>query len=156
MPLDPLSLASGLRQRWLSAESGFPASADESAQRFADVVAPWFGAGAANGIPCATALARKSQLAGSAASALSTGDARGAGQQLALAVAQFMAGQAFGPGVSAFPVATSALVVAVGEVFASHALDADKRATLIAAAMHLTALSTIVTFPPPMPPGPVL
>lgn len=156
MPLDPFSLAAQLRQRWLPAGDDFPSSVDESARRFADVVAPWFGAGAANGIACTTAQARKSGLASSAASALAAGDARGAGQQLALAVAQFMAGQAFGPGMSAMPVAAPALVIALGEVFASHELDADARATLIAAATYATALSTIVTFPPPMPPGPVL
>ncbi|MBE7451079.1 MAG: hypothetical protein HS111_19950 [Kofleriaceae bacterium] len=156
MPLDPVSLALGLRQRWLPAEGGFPSSVDDSAGRFADVVAPWFGAGAASGFPCATAMARKSQLAGAAAAALATGDARGAGQQLALALAQYMAGQTFGAGVSALPVATPALVLALGEVFAAHDLDDDRRATLIAAATHLTAVSTIVTFPTPIPPSPVL
>ena len=108
MPLDPISLALALRQRWLPAEAGTASSVDDSAQRFADVVASWFAAGAANGIPCATALARKSGLASSAASALAAGDARSAGQQLALAVAQFMATQQFGPGVSSFPIATPA------------------------------------------------
>lgn len=156
MPLDPISLAVGLRQRWLPGEAGFPASVDASAQRFADVVAPWFAAGAANGFPCATALARKAGLASSAASALTAGDARAAGQQLALAVAQFMAAQAFGAGVSSFPAATAALVTALGEVFAAHDLDADQRATLIASATYLTALSTIVVFPPPLTPSPVV
>lgn len=156
MPLDPLSLAIGLRQRWLPAGAGMASSVDDSAQRFADVVASWFAAGAANGIPCATALPRKSGLASSASSALAAGDARLAGQLLALGVAQYMAGQSFGPGVSAMPIATPALVIAIGEVFASHDLDDDKRATLIAAATYLTAVSTIVTFPTPLPPSPVL
>ena len=154
MPLDPLSLAAGLRQRWLEAE--FPSTTQASADRFADVVASWFAAGAAAGFPCTTAQARRSGLASSAASALADGDARGAGQQLALAVAQFMAGQVFGTGVSAPPVASAALVFALGEVFATHALDADARATAIAGATYATALSTIVTFPPPLVPSPVL
>jgi hypothetical protein len=157
MPLDPVSLAIGLRQRWLPAGGGFPSSVDDSAQRFAGEIATWFAAGAASGIPCATAMVRKSGLASSAASALSAGDPRMAGQLLALAVAQFMAGQSFGPGVSAMPIATPALVLALGEVFASHDLDDDKRATLIASAAYLTAVSTIVTFPPTtLPPSPVL
>lgn len=156
MPLDPVSLAVNLRQRWLPAGAGNASSVDESAQRFADVMAMWFSAGAANGIPCATAMARKSELASGASSALACGDARGAGQLLALAVAQFMAGQSFGPGVSAMPIATPALVVAIGEVFASHDFDDDKRAVTIATAAYLTALSTIVTFPPPLTPSPVL
>lgn len=156
MPLDPISLATSLRQRWLPAGGGFPSSVNDSAQRFADVVASWFAAGAANGIPCATALPRKAGLASGAASALASGDPRGAGQQLALAVAQYMAAQQFGPGVSSFPIATPALVVALGEVFASHDLDDDKRATLIATATYLAALSTLVVFPLPMPPSPVL
>lgn len=156
MPLDPISLATQLRTRWLPANDDFASSVQDSAQRFATVVASWFAAGAANAIPCVTAMARMSQLSSSAASALAAGDARTAGQQLALAVAQYMAAQSFGPGVSSFPAATAGLVVALGEVFASHDLDADARATLIATATYLTALSTIVVFPPPMPPGPVL
>ncbi|MFN0245403.1 MAG: hypothetical protein ACKV2T_00760 [Kofleriaceae bacterium] len=156
MPLDPVSLATQLRTRWLPSNGGFPSSVQDSAQRFATVVASWFAAGAANAIPCATAMARMSGLQSSAASALAAGDARTAGQQLALAVAQFMAAQSFGPGVSSMPIATPALVTAIGEVFASHDLDSDQRATLIATATYLTALSTIVVFPPPMPPGPVL
>jgi hypothetical protein len=156
VPLDPISLVVELRQRWLPAEAGFPASVDESAQRFADVVAPWFAAGAANGFPCSTAQARKSGLASSAASALAAGDARAAGQQLALAIAQFMAAQSFGAGVSSFPTATPGLVVAIGEVFASHELDDDQRATMIAVATYLAAVSTIVVFPPPLTPSPVV
>jgi hypothetical protein len=156
VPLDPIQLAVGLRQRWLPAGAGQASSVTESAQRFADVVAPWFGAGAANGAPCATALARKAELAANAASALAAGDARAAGQQLALAVAGFMAGQSFGPGVSAFPLATAALVSAIGEVFAAHDLEDEQRGVLIATATYLTALSTIVTFPPPLTPSPVV
>jgi len=156
MPLDPISLATRLRTQWLPTSGDFPSSVQDSADRFANVVASWFGAGAANGIPCATAMARVSGLSSSAASALAAGDARTAGQQLALAVAQYMAAHSFGPGLSVVPVATPALVLALGEVFASHDLDADRRATMIAAATYLTALSTMVVFPPPMPPGPVM
>lgn len=156
MPLDPISLATQLRTRWLPSSGDFPSSVQDSAQRFATVVASWFAASAANAIPCATAMARMSGLQSSAASALAAGDARTSGQQLALAVAQFMAAQSFGPGVSSFPVATPALATAIGEVFASHDLDDDQRATLIAAATYLAALSTVVVFPPPMPPGPVI
>jgi hypothetical protein len=156
VPLDPISLATGLRQRWLPAEAGCPPSVNDSAQRFADVVASWFAAGAANGFPCTTAQARKAGLASSAAAALAAGDPRGAGQQLALAVAQFMAAQAFGAGVSSSPLATQALVVAIGEVFAAHDLDDDRRATLIATATYIMAISTLVMFPPPLTPGPVV
>ena len=69
MPLDPISLAANLRTRWLPGQAGHPSSVNESAQRFADVVAMWFAAGAANGLPCATAVARKPGLASSTASA---------------------------------------------------------------------------------------
>jgi hypothetical protein len=156
MVLDPLSLAQSLRQGWLPAGSDFAPSVNASGQRFADAVAPWFAGGAAAGFPCATALARKAELASNAASALASGDARGAGQQLGLAIAQFMAGQAFGAGMSVFPVAAPALAAALGEVFASHDLDADQRASMIATATYLAAISTIVVFPPPLTPTPVL
>src|SRR5512140_206176 len=103
MPLSPSTLANSLEQQWLASEgSSLPDSATESGDRFAGAVSSWFAAAMASGIPCATAMARRSQLASAAAAALQVRDAMGAGQQLGLAVATYMAGQAFGPGVAGF------------------------------------------------------
>lgn len=156
MPLDPSQLRTGLRNQWLPGDQGpYAGSAMESGQRFADVVAPWFALAVAGGFPCATAMARKAQLTAGAGAALAANDAMAAGQQLAMAVAQYMAAQSFGAGMSAMPVAASAMVSAFGQVFSSHDLDADARATTMANAMYAAAVSTIVTFPPTLPPAPI-
>ncbi|MBL9058426.1 MAG: hypothetical protein JNK88_00175, partial [Mangrovicoccus sp.] len=109
----------------------------------------------AAGIPCATAAARKSQLEAQLIPALQAGQATAAGQQVALAFMAYVAGQSFGPGVAAPPVATSAAGSMLGAALADTGAAQSARADQIAAALHAQALSAIVTFPPPMPPAPV-
>src|SRR5262245_19201758 len=104
MPLDPSQLGAGLRDRWLPVSgSSFPASAFESVQRFAGAVSQWFAGATAAGFPCATALARSAPLAATAAQAFQAGSAPGAGMMLAQALAMYLTGQLFGPGLSTTP-----------------------------------------------------
>lgn len=146
------TLKTSLTQDWLGPH---PQNAQESGQRFADAVANWFSAAQAGAFPCATATARAGQLAASAASAFQVGVAPGAGQMLALAVAQYMAGQLFGSGVAAMPLATAAAAATLGVTFANLNLSTDDRAQAVASACTVLAVSTLVTFPPPLPPAPV-
>jgi hypothetical protein len=156
MPLSPSTLANALEQQWLASEgSSLPGSAIESGDRFAGAVSSWFAMAMAAGMPCATAAARRSQLAAAAAAALQVRDALGAGQQLALAVATYMAGQAFGPGVASFPAAASVMGTEFGAVFADLDLPVSARAQRMASACMIAAVSTVVIFPPPMSPAPV-
>lgn len=157
MPLAPTTLASSLENRWLSAEGrdDFPSSVTESADRFAGAVSEWFSAALAAGFPCATAMARRSQLSAAATAALQARNAQVAGQQLGLAVASYMAGQAFGAGVASFPAAASVMFSEFGAVFADLDLPPAARAQRMAAACMSAAVSTIVVFPSPMPPAPV-
>lgn len=146
------TLKSSLKQDWLGPH---PQSAEESGQRFADAVASWFSAAQAGAFPCSTATARAGQLASSAASALQKGTAAAAGMALALAVAQYMAGQLFGAGVAGMPLAMSAAAASIGATFGNLNLSNDERAQAIASACTVLAASTLVTFPPPLPPAPV-
>jgi hypothetical protein len=157
MPLAPPTLASSLENRWLSAEgkTDLPSSPADSADRFAGAVSEWFSAAAAAGFPCATATARRAQLAGAATAALQAQHPRIAGQQLGLAVASYMAGQAFGAGVSSFPAAASVMSSEFGAVFADLDLAPSARAQRLANACMSAAVSTMVVFPPPMTPAPV-
>jgi hypothetical protein len=77
------------------------------------------------------------------------------GMALALAVAQYMAGQLFGAGVAAMPIATPAAAASIGATFANLDLSNDDRVQAIASACTVLAASTLVTFPPPVPPAPV-
>jgi hypothetical protein len=62
------NLASGLERDWLVAQGGsYPANVLESGDRFATAVAQWFANAMAATFPCATAVARRPQLAATAA-----------------------------------------------------------------------------------------
>lgn len=156
MALLPKVLESSLERDWLASEGGsHPGSPAESAERFAGAVAGWFGAAQAAGVPCATASARRPQLAAQAAAAIAAQSAVGAADQLTLAVAAYMAGQAFGAGIAAFPLGVAVAKVMVASVF----LDVDQpvaaRAGTLAGAFTLLASTTLVVFPVPLPPAPV-
>lgn len=154
MPLVVATLKSQLELNWLVPEGGtYPDTVQVSADHFATAVASWFSAAQANGIPCTTAMARKSQLSGQAASALAAGDALAAGQALAGALSAYMAGQTFGAGVSAAPLGTAIAATALGGVFSNLDLSSSDRAQQIAQACQDLAVTTVVTFPSPMPPA---
>ena len=157
MVLVPASLSQSLQSQWLPRDDQgpFPDDVAASARALAGAIADWFGLAMAAGIPCATAAARKGQLEAQLIPALQAGQAVVAGQQVALAFMAYVAGQAFGPGVAAPPVATSAAGALIGATLADTGAAASARADRIAAALHAQALSAIVTFPPPMPPAPV-
>jgi hypothetical protein len=157
MPLNPVALAESLKSQWLEPPGGFPANVQESGDRFAACVAPWFATSMAAAFPCATAVVRQSQLAGQSAAALGAGLAPLAGAQLALALVAYMAGQSFGAGISNPPAAAAPAQAAFAAVFADMEADAAARAQRIALATWAMALSTIVVFPPVIsPPVPVL
>ena len=157
MPLVPSLLSQSLQSQWLprDADGPFPDDVAASARALAGAIADWFGLAMAAGIPCATAAARKGQLEAQLLPALQAGQAAAAGQGVALAFMGYVAGQAFGPGVAAPPAATSAAGAALGAAFSDRDAAPSARADQIAAALHAQALSSIVTFPPPMPPAPV-
>jgi len=146
-------LSSQLEHGWLGGP--YPSSVSESGQRFADAVSQWLALGQAAGFPCATALARRAELAATAAAALSLQSAAAAGAQLALAVASYIAGQSFGAGAAGFPAAAPAAVAEVSAVFADTASPVAARAQRIATACTLMAATTVVAGPPPFP-GPIV
>ncbi|WP_223645136.1 hypothetical protein [Corallococcus sp. EGB] len=153
MPLVFDTLKTQLEQTWLVPEGGsYPQDVNASADHFATAVSSWFAAGQAAGIPCATALARKSQLMAAAAGALAAQSAQAAGTQLAMAVAAYMAGQSFPPGMSAFPTAAGAAVSQLVSVFSDVNGSVSQKAQQVATACTLLASSTLVIFP--VPPGP--
>lgn len=158
MVLIPPALAADLYEGWLGGDGGnYPASVVESGDRFAHAVSGWFSAATAGAFPCATASARRPQLAGSAAMALQAGAPPLAGQQLAVAVVGYMTGQVFGAGIASPPAAAAAAQAAFAAVFANPDLETDDRATLIATGVYTLAVSTLVVFPPVVsPPLPVL
>ncbi len=150
MAISSSTLKSQLENNWLVSEGGsYPESPTQSGQKFAGAVSQWFSAAQANGIPCATAMARQSQLAAQAAAAIQVGQAQGAGAQLALAVAAYYAGQNFGPGVATFPTAAGAGVSMISAVFGNLDMSNADRAEAIATACHTMAVSTIVAFTVP-------
>lgn len=157
MPLVSSALASSLNADWLVADGGsYPASAQESGDRFAGAVSSWFAGATAGPYPCSTATARRAQLAASAGAAFQAQTSAAAGAQLALGLLGYMTGQVFGPGVASPPAAMaaaqSAIVAVFGDLESSNAARADQ----IAGGVHTMALSTIVVFPPViMPPTPV-
>ena len=154
MVLIPAQLQAALEERWLVEGGGaYPASVQESAARFADAVATWFVTATSNLVPCATALARKSGLESQAATALAAAAPPAAGALLAVAVASYIAGQTFGPGVAAMPLATAGVSTMLAAVFSNLSATREERARDVALACWVLALSTLVTFPVigPMP-----
>ncbi|MBK8258017.1 MAG: hypothetical protein IPK82_35795 [Polyangiaceae bacterium] len=153
------SLKSQLENNWLVPEGGqFPNSVAESAQRFADAVVQWFSLAQANGIPCATAMARKAQLVASATGALSAQSAQAAGTQLAMGVAGYIAGQSFPPGAALFPLAASSAASMMIGAFSDVNGSISQKASTIASACTILATSTqaagfpLPAFPTPMAP----
>lgn len=157
MPLVFAALKSQLETSWLVPDGGqFPDSVTQSAQKFADCVVNWFSLALSNGVPCATATARKGQLQSLAAAALSAQTAQAAGMQLAMAVATYIAGQSFGPGAALFPAATSAAISQLIGVFSDVNGDVAQKAQQVAGACTVLATSTLVAgFPVPAFPTPV-
>jgi hypothetical protein len=156
MPLVPTALASSLENDWLVKPNGsYPDSVSVSADRFATAFSNWFAGAIAGPGAVTTAGARKAQLAMLAIPALSAQAAQAAGSQLATAIAAYITGQMFGAGVAGAPIAVSAAGSQIGAVFADLDSPLSARAQQIAAACQILAVSTIVTFPPPLPPAPV-
>lgn len=158
MPLVPATLASDLEIQWLVPEGGeHPSSPAQSGNTFAGVVSNWFALAMAAGFPCATAAARRAQLAAAATAALQAGSASLAGMQLAQGVAGYLAGQVFGAGVASFPAAVAIGQSAITGAFSNLELPAAVRANQIAGGVYGMVVSTMVVFPPVIsPPVPVM
>jgi hypothetical protein len=107
------------------------------------------------GFPCATAAARRFQLTAAAAGALEAGIGPTSGALLSVAVATYYAGQLFGAGVATFPVALPAGMALMTAALLDLNIPKSARASQMAQACHLMALSTIVIFPAPLPPAPI-
>ncbi|HEY5954899.1 MAG TPA: hypothetical protein VIV60_00050, partial [Polyangiaceae bacterium] len=138
MPLVANSLASSLENDWLGKENGsFPDSPSVSADRFATAFANWFANALAGPGAVTTAAARRSQLASLAIPAVSAMSAQAAGSQLAQAIAAYITGQSFGPGVAGPPLAAAAASSQIGSVFADLNAPPSARAQQIAAACYL-------------------
>lgn len=150
--LVPTDLSTRLQNDWLGQ---FPGSSQESGDLFAAAVSGWFAAATAGAFPCATAAARRPQLAVTAAAALEAGVGPTSGMLLAAAVAGYYAGQLFSTGVASFPVALPAGAALMTAALLDLNLPQPARADQIAQACHLMALSTVVVFPPPLPPAPI-
>jgi len=156
MPLIPSSLATSLENEWLAKENGnFPDSVSVSADRFSTAVAKWFSTAIAGPGAVTTASARRPQLASQAIAALSAMAPQAAGSLLGAAVAAYITGQAFGAGVAGVPLAAAAGGADIGGAFADLDAAPSARAQRIANACQTIAVSTIVIFPPPLPPAPV-
>jgi hypothetical protein len=155
MPLVPSLLSQSLQSQWLPREKDgpFPDDVPASAKALAGAIADWFGMAMAAAFPCSTASARKSQLEALLIPALQAGQASAAGQQVGLAFMAYVAGQSFGAGVAMPPAAPSG--PAIGAAFADVDSPQSARADKIAQALHLQAMSSIVVFPPPLPPAPI-
>lgn len=157
MPLVAALLSRSLQSQWLPRDTDgpFPEDVPASARALAGAIADWFGLAMAAAFPCTTASARKSQLEALLIPALQAGQAQAAGQQVALGFMAYVAGQSFGAGVAAPPLATAAAGAAIGAAFADRDGPQSARADQIAQALLLQAMSSIVTFPPPLPPAPI-
>jgi hypothetical protein len=158
MVLVPTALASSLESQWLVPDGGqYPSSASDSGDKFAGAVSTWFAAATAGPYPCATATARRSQLAAAATEAIQTHDPTLAATQLSVGLMSYMAGQVFGPGVASPPVAVAAAQSAIAAVFSNLNLPNAARANQMATGVYTLAVSTIVVFPPVIsPPMPVM
>lgn len=150
--LNPSDLTTRLENEWLGK---FPDSSLQSGDLFAEAVSGWFVAAMAGGFPCSTASARRLQLTAMAAGALEAGIGPTSGMLLASAVAAYYAGQLFGAGVASFPAALPAGMALITAALLDLNLPQNARASQIAQACHVMALSTIVVFPAPLPPSPV-
>lgn len=151
--LTPDNLASRLENDWLGK---FPGSSLESGDLFASAVSGWFTQAMAAGFPCSTAAARRLQLTASAAGALEAGVGPTSGMLLATSVATYYAGQLFGAGVASFPTALPAGMAMTTSALLDLNLPKAARAQMIAQACLLMAVSTIVVFPAPLPPAPIV
>ena len=100
--------------------------------------------------------ARRPQLSVAAAGALGAGLGPAAGQLLALAAASYLAGQTFGAGTATFPAALAVGMAGITAAFNNLELSNSARAQQIALAVYLMTISTIVVFPAPLPPAPIL
>ena len=155
MPLVPTALASSLAVDWLVAEGGeYPHSAPQSGDAFAAAVSSWFAAATAGPFPCATASARRPQLAASATGG-DPGRRRVARRHAAGVGADGLHG---GPGRSApasprrpRPSARPSRRSRPCSRTSSSQLSA--RANQIATGVHTLAISTIVVFPPVVSPA---
>lgn len=157
MPLDANKLGQDLARRWLGDGGGQPpGSPVEAGQLFSTVVAEWFAQALSAGFPCATAAARQPQLAGLSTAALSTASAQAAGAQLGLGLSAYLTGQAFGAGVALAPVATPAGVAALIATFSDTGATSRAQADRIAQACMTLVSSTMVQFPVPLPPAPIV
>lgn len=151
--LTSTDLSTRLQNEWLGQ---MPGSSFESADMLAGAVSGWFTSAMAAAFPCSTAVARRMSLTGQAASALEAGLAPASGMLLATAVATYYAGQLFGAGVSSFPAAVSAGISQFTSAFLDLNLTKPARADMIAQGCFVMAVSTIVIFPAPLPPAPIL
>ena len=157
MALDPSALSTSLRNSWLPGDAGpHHGSASASGDAFAGAVSGWFVSAVAAGFPCATALARRSQLASGAAGAFQAGQAATSGALLATGLTAYVAGQLFGAGAALPPLATGAAQAAFVGVFLDLGADTPARADRLAQAIWALAITTVVVFPPVIsPPVPV-
>src|SRR5215212_4607085 len=122
MALIPAALSASLRRDWFPPADGpWHEDVRASADALAGAVATWFAQAQAAGLPCATAGARRGQLGGQLVSAL---QAQGA----------YVAGQHFGPGMAAAPLATAAGGGLIATALATLDLPQPARADLIAGA----------------------
>lgn len=153
MPLVVTDLSTRLEQEWLGQ---FPDSAIQSGDMFAGAVSGWFVSAMAGAFPCVTAQPRRPQLMAAAAAALEAGVGPTSGALLALAVASYYAGQVFGTGVATFPTALPAGIGLMTAAFIDVNLPKPTRATLLAQGCHAMAISTIVVFPTPLVPAPIV
>jgi hypothetical protein len=109
----------------------------------------------AAGFPCATAAVRRFQLAAAAAGALEAGIGPTSGALLAVAVATYYTGQLFGVGTATFPTALPAGMTLMTQALLDLNMPKSARASQMAQACHMMAISTIVVFPVAPPPSPI-
>jgi hypothetical protein len=128
----------------------------QSGDLFAGAVSGWFVSAMAGAFPCITAQPRRPQLTAAAATALEVGVGPTSGALLALAVASYYAGQLFGAGVATFPTALPAGMGLMTTALIDLNMPTPTRANLIAQGCHAMAVSTIVVFPTPIPPAPIV
>lgn len=148
--LNPTQLADQLAQQWLSDDNGpHPDTVPASADAFSNVVSQWFMTAEAAGVPVVTAMPRQPMLMALTVPALMAQAPEAAGQQLANGLMLYMTGQVYGAGVSAPPIATAAAGAMIGNAFRLLDLDRRSRAQMIATAVHIMTLTTIVSFPHP-------
>jgi predicted phage gp36 major capsid-like protein len=150
--LIPNDLSSRLEQEWLGQ---FPDSSMQSGDMFAGAVSGWFATSMALTFPCATAVARRAQLAAAAAAALEAGIGPTSGALLAVAVASYYAGQVYGTGVATFPVALPSGILLMTAALLDLDMPKSARAMQMAQACHVMAISTMVVFAVPPSSGPI-